>query len=192
MVSGGPWREVPHGFDNARFPQWVLEQRAKKAGTSVKPWNESAWLHMLRWGVLAGIPPLWAAVPDCVADREGTLREWERYSTVVRSFGFRCAFVVQNGMTFSDVPDSECMLFLGGDDTWKDAAIMPWCARFPGRVHVGRVNAWDRLALCWKAGAVSIDGTGWFHKGRGGASQFNDLRKFLRETSQPQASRSPS
>jgi hypothetical protein len=186
----GPWREIPHAFDNNRFPQWEAERAAKKVGMVAKPWDEARWLHMLRWGVLAGIPPLWASVPDRVADRDGTLRDWERYAPTVKEFGFRCAFVVQNGMTFEDVPDSECMLFLGGDDTWKDANITPWCYRFPGRVHVGRVNTPRRLIHCWKAGAVSVDGTGWFRKGRGGTSQFNDLRKFLRETNQPSPLRS--
>jgi len=62
------------------------------------------------------------------------------------------------------------------------SAIAPWCARFPGRVHVGRVNGWPRLRASWASGAISVDGTGWFHKGTGGASQAADLRKFLRET----------
>jgi hypothetical protein len=131
---------------------------------------------------MAGIPPVWALVPDVVGDRGGTLKQWDACEGVVRSYGFRRAFAVQNGMTFDDVPDDDCMLFLGGDDKFKDAAIAPWCARFPGRVHVGRVNGWTRLVACWRAGAVSVDGTGWFHKGKGGYSQANDLRKFLRET----------
>jgi len=49
-------------------------------------------------------------------------------------------------------------------------------------VHVGRVNGWPRLRASWASGAISVDGTGWFHKGTGGASQAADLRKFLRET----------
>jgi hypothetical protein len=89
-------------------------------------------------------------------------------------------------MTFADVPDDDCVLFLGGDDAFKDAAITPWCARYPGRVHVGRVNGMPRLLASYRAGAISVDGTGWFRRGRGGFSQFNDLRKFLRETADPQ------
>lgn len=68
-------------------------------------------------------------------------------------------------------------------------AIAPWCARFPGRVHVARVNTWDRLIACWRAGAISVDGTGWFHKARKGQNQGNDLRKFLRETDTASAER---
>jgi hypothetical protein len=88
-------------------------------------------------------------------------------------------------MTFDDVPDPDCILFVGGSDEWKDAAIEPWCARFPGRVHVARVNTWRRLVTSWRAGAVSIDGTGWFRKGtvaKVRETQHSELRKFLRET----------
>jgi hypothetical protein len=80
-------------------------------------------------------------------------------------------------MTFDDVPDEECVVFLGGSTEWKLAAINPWCARFPGRVHVGRVNTWERLVRCWRAGAIAVDGTGWFHR-----KQLADLTKFLGET----------
>ena len=33
----GPWREIPHAFDNSRFPQWETEQRAKKRGLVAPP-----------------------------------------------------------------------------------------------------------------------------------------------------------
>lgn len=69
----------------------------------------------------------------------------------------------------------------GGGDEFKDAAIAPWCARFPGRVHVLRVNNWDRLVRSWRAGAVSVDGSGWFHRDPR-SNQRADLVKFLRET----------
>ncbi len=165
----GPWREVPHALDNGAWP-------AFKNG---REWSESEWLHLLRWAALAGIAPLWSIVPDVVGDRNGTIAAWHQYAPVVSGFGFRRAFALQDGMTFDDVPDSDCAIFVGGSTEWKEAAIIPWCARFPGRVHVGRVNAWDRLIKCWRAGAVSVDGTGWFHKT---GNQANDLRKFLRET----------
>jgi hypothetical protein len=169
----GPWREIPHALDNGAWP-------AFKNG---RPWNEAEWRALLTWAAMAGIPPLWVLVPDVVGDRDGTLRAWQQFEHVVRGYGFRRAFAVQNGMTFADVPDDDCVLFLGGSDDWKDAAIAPWCAQFPGRVHVGRVNHWKRLVASWRAGAVSVDGTGWFRKGRSiGNSQANDLRKFLRES----------
>lgn len=174
----GPWRELPYALDNGAWPAFL----------NGAEWSEEEWLALIRWAVLSGILPLWALVPDVVGDRLATLERWQQYAHVVRKHGFRPAFAVQNGMTFDDVPDAECMLFIGGDDAFKDAAIGPWCKAFPGRVHVGRVNYWDRLVACWRAGAVSVDGTGWFRKGRTiGSSQANDLRKFLRETSNTNA-----
>lgn len=169
----GPWRELPYALDNGA---WGAHKNARA-------WDEAGWRQLLNWSALSGISPLWAVVPDVVADREQTLRKWPTYAPVVRSFGFRPAFAAQDGMTFDDVPDSECVIFLAGSTKWKLENIAPWCARFPGRVHVARVNTWDRLARCWHAGAISVDGTGWFRKGDGtGTSQFNELRKFLKET----------
>jgi hypothetical protein len=123
--------------------------------------DKDAWRRLLEWSAESGQPPLWALVPDSVADRDRTLEKWERFSPVVRAAGFRPAFAVQDGMTFADVPDSDCMLFLGGTTAWKVAAIPTWCARFPGRVHVGRVTEAKRLWLCYESGAASVDGNGW-------------------------------
>lgn len=169
----GPWAECPHALDNGKWSAFL----------NGEPYDELAHDKMLAWGAqkaaLEGLPPLWALAEDEVGNRDATLRMWERGSRKIRSFGFRCAFAVQNGMEFGDVPDDDCVLFLGGSSEWKDAAIGPWCRRFPGRVHVGRVNGMPRLLAAWRAGAISVDGTGWFHKG---TNQSNDLRKFLRET----------
>lgn len=166
----GPWPEVPYALDNDAWP----------ASKNKRARNIEAHLKMLRWSILSGQPALFALVPDVVGNRDETMRQWERWSPQMKAMGFRLAFAAQDGMTFDDVPDSDCIVFLGGTDTFKDNAIKPWCARFPGRVHVGRVNGMPRLLAAYHAGAISVDGTGWFHKG---TNQFNDLRKFLRETS---------
>lgn len=84
-------------------------------------------------------------------------------------------------MTFDDIPDDDCVLFLGGTTEWKDDAIGPWCARFPGRVHVGRVNNADRLLRCYHHGAISVDGTGWFHRAVR-SNQLAQLVRFVKET----------
>lgn len=169
----GPWSFMPYALDNGAFPAFEKGQ----------PWDPVAWRQLLRWAQWSGQAPLWALVPDVVADRNATLVSWTVYEPEVRAAGFRPAFAVQDGMTFADVPSEDCVLFLGGSTEWKEASIAPWCARFPGRVHVGRVNTWDRLTACWRAGAVSVDGTGWFRRGRTvGSSQSADLKKFLAET----------
>ncbi len=165
----GPWVEIPYALDNGAWP----------AFKNAREWNEAEWRALLAWAALSGIRPLWAVVPDVVGNRDATIARWPLYSQHVRAHGWRCAFAAQDGMTFDDVPDDECVIFLGGSTEWKLAAIDPWCARFPNRVHVARVNTWGRLVKCWRAGATSVDGTGWFHKT---GNQSNDLRKFLRET----------
>jgi len=169
----GPWMELPYALDNGA---WGAHLNGRK-------WNEAEWRALLTWAAMSGIRPLWCVVPDVVANRELTIERWSLFAPAVRAFGWRPAFAVQDGMTFDDVPDAECVLFLGGSTPWKLAAIKPWCARFPGRVHVARVNTWDRLVLCWRSGAISVDGTGWFHKTNSKTGgQAADLRKFLRET----------
>jgi len=166
----GPYPWMPYALDNGAYSSFL----------SGEEWKPDRWRALLRWAALSGQAPLWVLVPDVVKNREATIERWHQYSNEVRAFGFRPAFAAQDGMTVADVPDSECVVFLGGGDEWKDEAIAPWCFALPGRVHVGRVNRWDRLARCWYAGAVSVDGTGWFHKTNG---QLGELVKFIDETS---------
>jgi hypothetical protein len=169
----GPWAEMPYALDNGAWGAFL---------NSIE-WSEDEWRELIWWAAMCGIAPLWALVPDVVKNREETLRLWSVYSPEVRARGFRPAFAAQDGMTFDDVPSDDCVIFLGGGDDWKDAAIRPWCARFPGRVHVARVNGSARLLASYHAGAISVDGTGWFHKSNSKhASQFNVLNKFIRET----------
>ena len=165
----GPWPFLPYALDNGRYGAWAK-------GT---PWSEYEWVRLLSWAKANAQAPLWAIVPDVVANREATIEEYARRVAFVRSFGFRPAFAVQNGMTFDDAPDDDSVLFLGGTTDWKDGAIEPWCARFPGRVHVGRVNAWPRLMVAYRVGAISVDGTGWFYKKSHGAEgQADHLVRF--------------
>lgn len=144
----GPWPELPSALDNDAWP----------AAKNDRPRNEAGHLKMLNWALLSGARFRFALVPDVVGDRDATLREWERWSPKMAQMGFRLGFAAQDGMTFGDVPDGECVVFLGG-------------------------NGMPRLLAAHHAGAVSVDGTGWFHKGRTvTSSQTNELRKFLRET----------
>lgn len=163
-----PWQ--PYALDNGAFI----------AGEN---WEPAEWRDMLRWACLSGVPPLWALVPDMPRDRVATLERWREFAPEVKRYGFRLAFAAQNGMTFADVPSEAEVVFLGGDDTWKDAAIRPWGAAFSGRVHVARVNGSERLLAAHHAGAVSVDGTGWFtreNNKQGG--QWAVLMKYIRET----------
>jgi len=163
----GPWPFMPYALDNGAFPAWLKKQ----------PFDLESWRELINWACLKELRPMWALVPDVVANREGTIDWWHQYSPEVRKRGIRPAFALQDGMTFEDVPAEDCVLFLGGSTEWKEANIGPWCRRFPGRVHVGRVNKADRLLRCWRAGAIRVDGTGWWHK-----KQRAELMQFLRET----------
>ena len=162
----GPYPFMPYALDNGAWPAFLNGQE----------WSEPEWRRLLNWAALSGQAPLWSIVPDVVGNRDATIARWREYVPTVRAYKFRPAFALQDGMTFADVPDSECVLFLGGSTEWKEANIAPWCAEFPGRVHVGRVNTWRRLWLCYQSGAVSVDGTGWFTK-KGG--QAAELLKFI-------------
>ena len=174
----GPYRFLPYALDNGAFPAYLAGQ----------PWQPEPWRELLRWAAWSMQAPLWSLVPDVVADREATLRAWSIYLPEVQRWGFRPAFAVQDGMTFKDIPDDAAVLFIGGSDEFKDEAIGPWCRRFPGRVHVGRVTTADRLLRCYRAGAVSVDGNRWFTKnvrvrrGGGGGGQQAELVKFIEET----------
>lgn len=105
-------------------------------------------------------------VPDAVADAAETLHLWKFWAPVVSALGRPCAFVAQNGLTPERVPwDEFRTLFIGGDDLYKDSReVQSLCgmAKAKGkRVHWGRVNGKRRYELAVKAGADSIDGTGF-------------------------------
>lgn len=144
-----PW--MPFALDNDAFVSW----------RDRKPWNESAWLEMIRYVRMTGQKPLWAAVPDVVGNREQTIANWEKYSGVIKSLSWAAAFCVQDGMTESDVPENADVVFVGGTDRWKFPNLTRWTSRFP-RVHCARVNAPEMIEACEREGCESVDGTGWF------------------------------
>jgi len=172
LFSPDGWRKprgIPYALDNGRYPCW----------SSGKEWSLENWAKMLQAAKDSEQQPLWALVPDVVADRKQTLLWWDDYAKVVtnpKRFGFKTAFAVQDGMTERDVPESADVVFVGGTTEWKWANLHRWTDNFP-RVHVGRVNGWRGLWTCYHAGVESCDGTGWF---RGGDSkQLQGLHRFL-------------
>jgi hypothetical protein len=166
-ATRGPFPDAPYALDNGAWPAYV----------NGREWQEAPWRKHLDWAASKKQGPLWVVVPDVVGQREQTIERWWRYAPVVREYGFRPAFAAQDFMTFEDVPDSECMVCIGGTTPWKLAAIQPWSAKFPGRTHILRVSGPDRLDLAYEAGAVSVDGTGWFHN-----EQYRQLRAFFERT----------
>ncbi len=167
-----PHTWLPYALDNGAFP----------AFTNERPWDETAWLALLDWAEACGQPPLWALVPDVVADPVATLAAWEKYAPIIKQHGWPAAFAVQDGHTPADVPAGADVIFIGGSTDWKRANIATFCAAFP-RVHVGRINTRKWLDYCVGLGVESCDGTGWF---RGDRKQLQGLYDYLASTSNPQ------
>lgn len=163
------WLQGPTNWKQPRFYlPFALDNDAFTAWTSKKPWDEHAWRAMLEKVRICGSKPLWALIPDVVANREATLRQWIKFAPVVAALKIPLAFAVQDGMDPEDVPQEADVVFVGGTTTWKWRTARMWADCFP-RVHVGRVNELNRLIDCEKWGVESIDGTGWFRgtdKGR--------------------------
>lgn len=172
LISPNSWKEphdwLPYAFDNGAFPIWEKGE----------PWHEGPfYAHCER---IRGRThkPLWIAVPDVVADREGTLQSWFRHFPRVAAFGTPLAFVVQDGMTPEDVPSNAAVVFVGGTTDWKWRNLRIWTDSFE-RVHVGRVNTERMLWMAHEVGAESCDGTGWF---RGDKAQLAGLLRYLDES----------
>lgn len=142
---------MPFALDNGAFIAW-------RDGV---PWDLVAWREMLMYVRRKQRAPLWAAVPDVVANREATIANWHIYSDEIKSLGWPAAFCVQDGMTPADVPHDADVVFVGGSDGWKFPNLEMWTRNFP-RVHCARVNAPEMIESCERLGCESVDGTGWF------------------------------
>ena len=104
--------------------------------------------------------------PDVVADAAATLRRWPFWARLIRGLGQAPAFVAQDGLTADRVPWDELgALFIGGTTDYKESVdVRALCGYAKSRgvwVHWGRVNGARRYELAKKAGADSIDGTGF-------------------------------
>lgn len=151
-----PINGIAYALDNDAFTAW----RDKTE------WDELAWLEMLDKAAKQSKPPLWCLVPDVVADRERTIEKWHVHSPKVKQLGFPTAFAVQDGMSLQDVPEDADVVFIGGTTSWKWRTLEMWTSLF-SRVHVGRVRQ-KMLMECYRLGAESCDGTGWFREGMTG------------------------
>lgn len=161
---------LPFALDNGKFACW----------SSGKEWDENGYREMLEIVAGRAQSPLWALVPDSVADAKETLRQWKLWLPVLKGYGWNVAFAVQDGMTKDDVPSDADVVFVGGSTEWKWKTVHRWCDDFP-RVHVGRVNTNGKLWECHESGAESCDGTGWF---RGCKRQLSGLFRYLERSSQ--------
>lgn len=164
--NGTPRTEYPWALDNGVYGAW----------SENREWTSEPLFRFLdKYGWLT---PMWVAVPDWVADRDETLRRWEKFAPSIKAYGMPLAFVVQDGMTVEDVPSDADVVFVGGSPEWKWRNLLQWTENF-NRVHVGRVNTYRLLWMAHRAGAESCDGTGWF---RGDRKQLAGLIEYLEES----------
>ena len=166
------WLVGPKAMGKTRLWNWVtyaMDNDAYTAWQNGEEWDEEAFYGAMDAARLAARKPSWVAVPDVVGDRSATIARWGEHYDRVRSYGWPVAFVVQDGMVPSDVPNEADVVFVGGSDQqnwkWRNAHI--FCENFD-RVHIGRVNGLRRLRYSEKIGAESVDGTGWFREGADG------------------------
>ena len=152
MCSPGGQQAFPHhhfALDNGRYSSWSRKKR----------WSKREYMKLIEWALRQRIAPDWILVPDVVADRDATLREWERWLPELEHLNWPLAFAAQDGMMAGDIPAEAAIVFLGGTYEWKWAHLNCWQGR---ELHVGRVNWLSKLEAAERAGAVSVDGTGWF------------------------------
>ena len=176
LYSPGPgWWQKPIGeyaLDNGRFTQG-------------EEWR-AYWLFDLysRAGRHTH-PPMWVLVPDVVSNWPATLKEWDKWAPVIAELGWPLAVAVQDGSSVADVKAMGAdVVFVGGSTRFKYETLAKWCAAFP-RVHVGRVNTPREGWRCFKAGAESIDGTGWMRTDRQRAGLWlllESMRSGIRPT----------
>ncbi len=127
--------------------------------------DEGAFVRMLeRFDERPGC--LFATAPDFVGDAASTLTRWPFWSRLIRGVGFPPAFVAQDGITVDRIPWLELgALFIGGSTEFKESDFArSLCGIAQARgiwVHWGRVNSKRRYELALKAGADSLDGTGF-------------------------------
>lgn len=157
------WLMGPSSYKPPRHGvAFALDNDAFKAFRDKTAYDFDAWFRFLDKVSKSEIEPMWALVPDVVANREETLEQWHKYSPSIKARGWHTALAVQDGMDELDVlPLLPDVVFVGGTTEWKWKTAHLWCKEM-SRVHVGRVNGKKRLWHCQNIGAESCDGSGWF------------------------------
>lgn len=103
---------------------------------------------------------IFIACPDVLHDAEATSERWAEYASVIRSYGFRPAFVLQDGHEPASIPSDAPALFLGGSTEYKFSNQARACLASGFRwLHIGRVNSQKRIHYFQSLGAHSADGT---------------------------------
>lgn len=159
------WRLMlsPTGVLRTEGFRYALDNGAWTAFAQKTAWDEDKFIDALtRFGAAADF----VIAPDIVCGGAASLALSKTWIDACLTECPRVEVAVQNGMTADEISpllSAEVGVFIGGDDTWKEASMEVWCplARSRGSwCHVGRVNTLRRLRLCQMAGADSFDGSG--------------------------------
>ena len=127
---------------------------------------------------------LFATAPDRLADPVETFRRSLPVLPVLRTLGYSCAYVAQDGAEKWLIPWRDFdVLFIGGNDKWKEgrpAMGLAAEARARGKwVHMGRVNGGERgLKAEWR-GCHSIDGSILKHGRNVNLPKVKEWMRFL-------------
>lgn len=141
--------------------------------------DEAAFVRMLERNKQYAASCKWVAVPDVFNPNDldnnarATLDSFEKWSSVVASYGYPLALVAQNGLEnmLDDIPWNDIVcLFIGGDTAWKlgeGVKLLVTEAKARGKwVHMGRVNTQRRLYHASVIGCDSVDGQGFSRYGK--------------------------
>lgn len=179
------WMFGPNSYRKSKVREWLpyaLDNDAFGAWQDGREWDEAFYFKFLDWISEQPFQPMWAAVPDVVADKAKTFNNWEKYYPMVKQYGWQLGFVAQDGMTPQDIPENADVVFIGGSRNWKWRNVQKFSENFP-RVHVGRVNTLYRLWRCHELGVESVDGTGWFRREE---NEFMKLQEYFDGIPHPQ------
>lgn len=151
---------TPYSQRTLPSPSWTW---AADNGCFGKSWTADTWQQWLETRQ-ADHAPLFATVPDVVADHHNTMQRWHTYAPIVRSLGYRLAFVLQDGATINNIPLEEFdALFIGGTTHFKLSpharTIVEHCKANDKWVHMGRVNSKRRIQTAYEWHCDSVDGT---------------------------------
>jgi hypothetical protein len=126
--------------------------------------GDATFLTWMRNRAHAADSCLFVVAPDVVGDALATLERSRPWLPVIRSLGYKAAFVAQDGMQHMDPPWEDFdVLFIGGSTEFKHDPLTRLLiaeAKARGKwVHMGRVNSRKRFLYSQWLGCDSADGT---------------------------------
>ena len=164
-----------HSFKRPRYDGYSLDNGAFPSFTKKEEWQENQFLALLEKAKRYPEPD-WVVCPDVVCDPLQTLQKWKVWAPKLKAEGFRVAFAMQDGHKYCDIPTDADWVFVGGSTLWKREKLKEIKQCVDGLpIHVGRINTGRWLWECYQSGIDSVDGTGWFRKGK----QIEQLKDFL-------------